>query len=158
MRDGICFEKENVVANDMQSATTRSEWRDLSAFSPSVKTEDQPVFELAARLATGKPDFMVQVPHKRNIRFPQKREPDIWSEWRDLSAFSPSVKTEDQPVFELAARLATGKPDFMVQVPHKRNIRFPQKREPDIWSEWRDLNPRPLGPEPSAIPNFATPR
>ena len=26
------------------------------------------------------------------------------------------------------------------------------------WSEWRDLNPRPLGPEPSAIPNFATPR
>ena len=27
-----------------------------------------------------------------------------------------------------------------------------------IWSEWRDSNPRPLGPEPSAIPNFATPR
>ena len=27
-----------------------------------------------------------------------------------------------------------------------------------LWSEWRDLNPRPLGPEPSAIPNFATPR
>ena len=26
------------------------------------------------------------------------------------------------------------------------------------WSEWRDSNPRPLGPEPSAIPNFATPR
>ena len=27
-----------------------------------------------------------------------------------------------------------------------------------LWSEWRDLNPWPLGPEPSAIPNFATPR
>ena len=27
-----------------------------------------------------------------------------------------------------------------------------------IWSEWRDSNPWPLGPEPSAIPNFATPR
>ena len=27
-----------------------------------------------------------------------------------------------------------------------------------IWSECRDLNPRPLEPEPSAIPNFATPR
>ena len=27
-----------------------------------------------------------------------------------------------------------------------------------LWSECRDLNPRPLGPEPSAIPNFATPR
>ena len=26
------------------------------------------------------------------------------------------------------------------------------------WSECRDSNPRPLGPEPSAIPNFATPR
>ena len=25
------------------------------------------------------------------------------------------------------------------------------------WSEWRDLNPRSLGPEPSAIPSFATP-
>ena len=27
-----------------------------------------------------------------------------------------------------------------------------------LWSECRDLNPRPLEPEPSAIPNFATPR
>ena len=27
-----------------------------------------------------------------------------------------------------------------------------------IWSECRDSNPRPLGPEPSAIPSFATPR
>ena len=74
MRDGICFEKENVVANDMQSATTRSEWRDLSAFSPSVKTEDQPVFELAARLATGKPDFMVQVPYTKKYPDSTKAE------------------------------------------------------------------------------------
>ncbi len=27
-----------------------------------------------------------------------------------------------------------------------------------LWSECRDLNPGPLGPEPSAIPSFATPR
>ena len=27
-----------------------------------------------------------------------------------------------------------------------------------LWSEYRDSNPRPLGPEPSAIPNFAIPR
>ena len=27
-----------------------------------------------------------------------------------------------------------------------------------FWSEWRDSNPRPLGPEPSALPNCATPR
>ena len=26
------------------------------------------------------------------------------------------------------------------------------------WSRRRDLNPRPLGPEPSALPNCATPR
>ena len=65
MRDGINFEKDNAIANDMQSATTQSEWRDLSAFSPLVKREDQPVFELAARLATGKPDFMVQVPYTK---------------------------------------------------------------------------------------------
>ena len=31
-------------------------------------------------------------------------------------------------------------------------------RIPDFWSEYRDSNPRPLGPEPSAIPNFAIPR
>ena len=28
----------------------------------------------------------------------------------------------------------------------------------DFWSRRRDLNPRPLGPEPSALPNCATPR
>ena len=27
-----------------------------------------------------------------------------------------------------------------------------------FWSRRRDLNPRPLGPEPSALPNCATPR
>ena len=27
-----------------------------------------------------------------------------------------------------------------------------------LWSECRDSNPRSLGPEPSAIPSFATPR
>ncbi len=27
-----------------------------------------------------------------------------------------------------------------------------------IWSEWRDLNSRPYGPEPYALPNCATPR
>ena len=27
-----------------------------------------------------------------------------------------------------------------------------------LWSEWRDLNSRPYGPEPYALPNCATPR
>ena len=26
-----------------------------------------------------------------------------------------------------------------------------------FWSEWRDLNPRPLGPEPSALPTALHP-
>ncbi len=42
-----------------------------------------------------------------------------------------------------------------------KNSRKPQKPlhiRPLSWSECRDLNPGPLGPEPSAIPNFATPR
>ena len=33
-----------------------------------------------------------------------------------------------------------------------------QKPAPFLWSRRRDLNPRPLGPEPSALPNCATPR
>ena len=39
-----------------------------------------------------------------------------------------------------------------------RKIRLKSTDFNRIWSECRDLNPRPLGPEPSAIPNFATPR
>ena len=39
-----------------------------------------------------------------------------------------------------------------------RKIRLKSKDFSRIWSECRDSNPRPLGPEPSAIPNFATPR
>ena len=33
-----------------------------------------------------------------------------------------------------------------------------EKRLSVFWSRRRDLNPRPLGPEPSALPNCATPR
>ena len=39
-----------------------------------------------------------------------------------------------------------------------RKIRLKSEDFNRIWSECRDSNPRPLGPEPSAIPNFATPR
>ena len=54
---------------------------------------------------------------------------------------------------------------FFVYLLQKRCIFEKQKSPKNIgfsrlfrWSEWRDSNPRPLGPEPSAIPNFATPR
>ena len=39
------------------------------------------------------------------------------------------------------------------KVPQNNRLRYSF-----LWSECRDSNPRPLGPEPSAIPNFATPR
>lgn len=42
----------------------------------------------------------------------------------------------------------------------KTKVRLKCKRLSGLlfWSEWRDLNSRPLGPEPSALPNCATPR
>ena len=45
---------------------------------------------------------------------------------------------------------------FFAMLLHSKNPLKPKFQR--IWSECRDLNPRPLGPEPSAIPNFATPR
>ena len=45
------------------------------------------------------------------------------------------------------------------RIPTPIQIRKPTRRVSFlIWSEYRDSNPRPLGPEPSAIPNFAIPR
>ena len=37
-------------------------------------------------------------------------------------------------------------------------LRKPPMRAAFSWSEWRDLNSRPYGPEPYALPNCATPR
>ena len=39
----------------------------------------------------------------------------------------------------------------------KENVVANDTQSATTWSEWRDLNPRSLGPEPSAIPSFATP-
>ena len=44
------------------------------------------------------------------------------------------------------------------RIPTRRKFRRPEMWSPEFWSECRDSNPGPLGPEPSAIPNFATPR
>ena len=35
---------------------------------------------------------------------------------------------------------------------------FSKSRCDGLWSRWRDLNPRPLRPERSALPSWATPR
>ena len=39
----------------------------------------------------------------------------------------------------------------------KKNPRILEECEDFLWSEWRDLNPRPLGPEPSALPTALHP-
>ena len=39
-----------------------------------------------------------------------------------------------------------------------RRKKTSSKKQTGFWSRRRDLNPRPLGPEPSALPNCATPR
>ena len=38
------------------------------------------------------------------------------------------------------------------------NKKSEQVKLAPTWSEWRDLNPRPLRPERSTLPNCATPR
>ena len=43
-------------------------------------------------------------------------------------------------------------------VPKKHKKRATARAALFLWSEWLDLNQRPLGPEPSALPNCATPR
>ena len=45
---------------------------------------------------------------------------------------------------------------YKMNILHKNPVT--RIRSPDFWSKCRDSNPRSLGPEPSAIPNFATPR
>ena len=49
-----------------------------------------------------------------------------------------------------------------VQVPpnarKRKESHFRETLSLFFWSEWRDLNPRPLRPERSTLPNCATPR
>ncbi len=40
---------------------------------------------------------------------------------------------------------------------NKPGVRKRLTHELPLWSEWRDLNPRPLDPQSSALPNCATP-
>ena len=57
---------------------------------------------------------------------------------------------------QAAANIAP--PVAVFRIPTRPKIKGLLKQPFYFWSECRDSNPRPLGPEPSAIPNFATPR
>ena len=66
--------------------------------------------------------------------------------WKSQSRHSDGKKADSKAVRKLVLQ------------PISNKKREPKKRSPQFWSEWRDSNPRPHGPEPCAIPNFATPR
>ena len=50
--------------------------------------------------------------------------------------------------------------EYIDRYPKKANVRTVTFTKITVltWSECRDSNPGPLGPEPSAIPSFAIPR
>ena len=50
--------------------------------------------------------------------------------------------------------------EYIDRYPKKAKVRTVTSSKITVltWSEYRDSNPRPLGPEPSAIPSFAIPR
>ena len=61
----------------------------------------------------------------------------------------------NRPVFELADERPAGAFDFDSSLPtHFAAKKTEGSHEPPVfwWSEWGDLNSRPLGPEPSALP------
>ena len=66
--------------------------------------------------------------------------------WKNQTKRTDGKKADSQAVRKLVLQ------------PISNKKREPKKRSPQFWSEWRDSNPRPHGPEPCAIPNFATPR
>ena len=76
--------------------------------------------------------FISQIPYEHSI----------WSEWRDLPACGQSGGAVEQP---------TG----LFSVPRPSSPASKEKTTlaaSFLWSEWRDLNPRPLPPQGSALP------
>ena len=95
----------------------------------------------------------------RGLGFVKKQESTkdscFWSECRDSNPKQCKHCLRRMP--PLALRCAETARGWQ-----PRGLGFVKKQESTkdscFWSECRDSNPRPLGPEPSAIPNFATPR
>ena len=85
----------------------------------------------------------------------------LWSEWRDLPAFSPCGrrrKSKYRPVFELDDERPAGAFDYDSS-PSLARMQQGGRRASLLhsWSEWRDLNPRPDGPKPPALPTALHP-
>ena len=65
----------------------------------------------------------------------------------------------ERSLFEAPPELLTTLAPSRVQIPLFRMHREREGTSPSLslWSEWRDLNPRPLGPEPSTLPSALHP-
>ena len=70
-----------------------------------------------------------------------------------LEAICPRLLSAARKQFGDGSQEAS-RPSYLLKETAEKNKYSPLL----FWSECRDSNPRPLGPEPSAIPNFATPR
>ena len=72
---------------------------------------------------------------------PARKSEDFWSEWRE---FSRGLKTCHWHVFAAVCRRPVRIPPLKCDNNEKEDAKLrPLLR----WSEWRDSNPRPLGPE-----------
>ena len=76
----------------------------------------------------------------------------------DTSTYYGILPRPKQQSTGLLLTLALLGPVFRIPTQSKRKMKTARRGSLHFWSECRDSNPRPLGPEPSAIPNFATPR
>ena len=65
----------------------------------------------------------------------------------------------ERSLFECSQNILATFAPSRVQVPHRSECKKIPTRRPvfSSWSEWRDLNPRPLDPQSSTLPNCATP-
>ena len=96
------------------------------------------------KIQTGRNENRVSI---TQIRY----EHSIWSEWRELECKrSPTglliAQIANDSIIRTACSAICG---LFVCKPDQRNRKC-QMTLPISWSEWRDSNPRPLGPEPSA--------
>ena len=115
--------------------------------------------------ATRTADKRQGVPHARIKRDdPQKRIISFWSEWGDLNprpcrAARRQGRAADGPTRSRLRRNRSGMPTrgrgfYAASFKRKKTC---QRQVFPFWSEWGDLNPRPLGPEPSTLPTALHP-
>ena len=95
-----------------------------------------------------------RVTHKSSPLFLIKNGMPKKTEWKTKEKEPPGINTPRRFFLIKIGHKCPQNPEKM----RKWNGNSTKISVPLRWSRWRDLNPRPLGPEPSALPNCATPR